>query len=61
MFIEITREAFNKLVHPGTPVHEVLELELARKEYFLVYGVKCSTVLCHITGIKQYYIQDINA
>lgn len=61
MFAEITKEAFNKIVSPDTPLLKSDELEHALKEYFVTNGVLLLMIHNYVSSVTQYYIQDINS
>lgn len=60
--IEITKEAFLAIV--GTGVHTQREVETQEHAEFVRYeamGVWLVAVTNFVSGVTQYYVQDINA
>jgi len=60
--IEITKAAFDRLVSLEHGPDKVENLELANKFYYdSPLGVSLLEINNFISGVTQYYIQDINA
>lgn len=58
--VEITREAFRAIVGAGFCV-AIEEYQLYSIRKFSEMGVILFTVENYVSGVVQYYIQDINA
>lgn len=61
MYAEVTREVFNQIVHAFVIPETIEQKELCRKTYYVVYGVRFLMLENYLSGVTQYYIQDINA
>jgi hypothetical protein len=61
MYVEITKEAFDRLVPETLRAYEIDSTELAHKQYFCLYGVVCLSIFNHVASVSQYYIQDVNS
>jgi hypothetical protein len=62
MNIEITKEAFFKLVgNDEISWRNYKKTELAEVSYYFNFGVQLQTVTNFISGVTQYYVKDINA
>lgn len=62
MYIEITEQAFNKLVDKEHDDFQREDLELACKLHWTTRsGDKLMEIYNHVSQVVQYYMQDINA
>lgn len=60
MHTEITKELFEWIL-AGHTHYKLVEGELTRKAHFQKLGVELIEVHHHVSGITQYFVQDINA
>ena len=61
MYIEITKQAFDKLVSSDAKAVEVEHKEHCYKAHYFECGVNLIAVNIFVSAVWQYYIQDINA
>lgn len=60
-YIEVTKEAFNKLVKHEDDPNMIESRELFRKQYYAAHGVQLMIINNYVSNVTQYYIRDINA
>ena len=61
MIVEITGEAFRKLVTHDTKCYDVIQSEHYQKICYKVFGCTLQKVTNYLAGTVQYYIEDINS
>ena len=61
MYSEITKELFKAIVSDAEKSINTVHLSNACKAMYFVHGVLLMQVDNYLSGITQYYIQDINA
>lgn len=62
MYVEITKEAFKRLINVDTKCDKVENKEYGVRYYYISpYGVMLLHVNNFLSCTNQYYIQDINA
>ena len=60
-YIEITKQAFDRLVSSEAVNTKVVNEELCNRVFYFEHGATLQAVTNYVEPVTQYYIRDINA